>query len=64
MCCVEGETGSCIETCLTCDFGTTEEISIKAEDAIDIKEEIAETVSIPSIKTEHEVWFLGVCVCV
>jgi len=60
---VEGETGSCIETCVTCDFGRTEVVSIKIEDAIDIKDEFAEAVSVPSIKTEHEVRFLGVCVC-
>jgi len=38
---VEGETGSCIKTCVTCGFGTTEEISIKVEDAIDIKDEVS-----------------------
>ena len=41
VCCVEGETGSCIKTCVTCGFGTTEEISIKVEDAIDIKDEVS-----------------------
>jgi len=36
---VEGETGSCSETGVTCDVDGTEEVSIKFEDAIDIKEE-------------------------
>jgi hypothetical protein len=34
---VEGTTGSCIETCVTCDVDGTEEVSIKFEEAIDIK---------------------------
>jgi len=34
---VEGETGSCSETC---NVDVTEEVSIKVEDAIDIKEEV------------------------
>jgi hypothetical protein len=75
MGCVEGETGSCSETCVTCDVDWTEEVSIKDEDTTDIKEEgsikdeedidikceIPEFVSVPSIKTEHEVRFCGVC---
>ena len=36
---VEGETGSCIETCVTCDVDITEDVSIKVE-AIDVKEEV------------------------
>ena len=52
---VEGETGSCSETCVTCDIDGTEEVSIKLEDAIDIKVEIPEFVSVPLIKTEQEV---------
>jgi hypothetical protein len=32
-----------------------EEVSIKVEEAIDIKDEIPEAVSVPAIKTEHEV---------
>jgi len=38
---VEGETGSCSETCVTGDFIGTEEVSIKVEEAIDIKEEVS-----------------------
>ena len=72
---VEGETGSCSETCVTCDGDGTEEASINFEDAIDIKEgvsnkveeainiryEIPEAISFPSLKTEHEVRLWGVC---
>jgi len=75
MCCVEGETGSCNETCVTCDFEATddvsikveeavnikEEVSIKVEEAIDIKDEIPEGTIFPSIKTDHEVSLWGVC---
>ena len=69
---VEGETGSCSEACGTCDVDGTGAVSIKVEDAIDIKEEmsfkveeaidikdeIPEAISFPSIKTEHEVRLL------
>jgi len=75
MCCVEGETGSCSETCVTCDVDGIEEVSIKFEDTIDIKEEFSikveeaidikdenpEAITFPSIKTEHEVRLWGVC---
>jgi len=74
MGCVEGETGFCSETCVTCDDGTEEvsiefedtidikeEDCIKVEEAIDIKDEIPEAISFPSIKTEHEVRLWGVC---
>ena len=75
MGCVEGGTGSCSETCVTCDVDGTEEVSIKvekaghikeevsikAEEAIDIKDEIPEAVLVPSIKSEHEVRLWGVC---
>jgi len=75
MCCVEGETGSCSETCVTCDFDATddvsinveeaidikEEISIKVEEAVDIKDEIPEDIIFPPIKTEQEVSLWGVC---
>jgi hypothetical protein len=44
-----------------CDFDGTEEVSIKVEEAIDIKDEIPEAITFPSIKTEHEVSFCGVC---
>jgi hypothetical protein len=53
---VEGETGSCSETC-----ALFEEVSIKVEEAIDLKDEIPEATSFPPMKTEHEVWLLGVC---
>jgi hypothetical protein len=70
---VEGETGSCSETCVMCDG--TEEVSIKGEDTIDIKEEVTikveeaidikdgipEAIAFPSIKTEQEVSLWGVC---
>ena len=58
---VEGETGSCSDTCVTCDIDGTEGVSIKVEGAIDIKDEIPEAISFPSIKTEHEVRLWGVC---
>jgi len=58
---VEDETDSCSETCLTCDVDGTEEVSIKVEEAIDIKDEIPEASSFPPIKTEHEVRLWGVC---
>ena len=72
---VEGETGSCSETCVTCDVDETEEASINFEDAIDIKEgvsnkveeainindEIPKAISFPPIKTEQEVRLWGVC---
>ena len=72
---VEGETGSCTETCVTCDVDGAEEVviefedtidikeefSIKVEEAIDIKDEIPEAISFPSIKTEHEVRLWCVC---
>jgi hypothetical protein len=74
MGCVEGETGYCSETCVTCDVDGTEEFSIKLEEAIDVKEEviikveeavdikdeIPEAVTFPPIKTEHEVKLWGV----
>ena len=75
---VEGETGSCSDTCVTCDVDGTEGVSIKVEDAIDMKEEVSfkveetinikdelpEAISFPPIKTEREVRPCGVCVCV
>jgi hypothetical protein len=38
-----------------CDFDGSEEVSVKNEEAIDMKDEIAEAIIFPSIKTEHEV---------
>jgi len=60
----EGGTGSCIETCVECDVDGTEEVSIKVDEAIDIKNEIPEAIIFPPIKTEHEVRLCGVGVCV
>ena len=75
MCCAEGETVSCSETCVTCDFDANddvsikveevidikEEVSIKVEEAIDIKDEIPEAGTFPSIRPEQEVRLWGVC---
>ena len=58
---VEGETGCYSETCVMCTVDGTEEISIKDEKAIDIKDEIPEAITFPSIKSEHEVRLWGVC---
>jgi len=73
---VEGETGSCSETCVTDDDVDTEgiisikveeainikeEVCIKFEETIDIKDEIPEAISFPPMKTEHEVRLWGVC---
>ena len=57
---VDGETGSCSETCVTCDVGGTEEVSIKVEENIDIKDEMPEAITFPPIKTENEVRLWGV----
>jgi len=53
---VEGETGSGSETCVM-----FEEVTIKVEEAIDLKDDIPEGTSCPPIKTEHEVRFRGEC---
>jgi hypothetical protein len=58
---VEGETGYCSETCVTGDVDGTEEFSIEVEEAIDIKDEIPEAITCPTITTEHEVRLWGVC---
>jgi hypothetical protein len=72
---VEGAAGSCIETGVRCDVYGSEEVSIKVEEALDVKavvsikveeaidtrDEIPEFVSVPSIKTEHEVRLWGIC---
>ena len=42
--CMEGETGNCSGTGVTCDDDGTEKVSVKFEDAIDIKEECDITV--------------------
>jgi hypothetical protein len=61
---VESGTGSCSETCVMCNVDGTEGVSIKVEEAIDIKKEIPEAITFPSIKTEQEVRLWRVCVCV
>jgi len=75
---VEGECGNCIGTGVTCDGDGTEEVSVKGEDAIDIKEEfsikvedpldiegeISEGITLGPIKTAEEVSLWGVCVVV
>jgi hypothetical protein len=55
MDCVEGEAGSCSATCVTCVADGTEEVSIKVEEAIDIKDEIPEAILFPEINPEPEV---------
>jgi hypothetical protein len=58
---VEGDTGSCSDTRITCDIDRTEEVSIKVEVPIDIKDEIPEDATFLPIKTDHEVRLCGVC---
>jgi hypothetical protein len=58
---VEGETGCCIETCVSCDFDGSEEVSITFEEAVNVKNEIPEAIIFPLIKTEHEVRLWGLC---
>ena len=55
---VEGETGCCSETSVKCCDGGCEEVIIKVEPFIDINDEIdeiAEGVTSPSMRTQHEV---------
>jgi hypothetical protein len=75
---VEGETSFCIETRVMCDEDGTEEVGVKVEDAIDIKEEfiikVEDAVNIKDelpdaktfspINTEQEVRLWGVYVVV
>jgi hypothetical protein len=58
---MEGETGSCSETSVTFDVDRFEEVTIKVEEGVYVKDEIPEAASYPSIKTEHEVRLRGVC---
>ena len=58
---VDGETGSCSETCVTCDVVGTEEVNIKFEEVIVIKDEMPEATIFPPIKTDNEVRLWGVC---
>jgi hypothetical protein len=51
----DGETGSWSETCAPCDADGTSEVSTKAEEAIDIKDEMPEAVSSSPMDTEKEV---------
>jgi hypothetical protein len=44
-----------------CDADRTEGVGIKVEEALDIKDEIPETISFSEIKTEHEVRLGVVC---
>jgi hypothetical protein len=53
---VEGENDSCSETCVM-----FEEVTIKVEEAIGIKDEIPEPTSFITPKTEHEVRLCDVC---
>jgi len=55
MDCVQGETGSCSETCVMCDADGSEEVGIKVEEAIDTRGEIPQAVMYAEIKTECEV---------
>ena len=57
---VEGETASCSDTCVMSDVDGTEEVSIKVEEAVDVRDEIPEAITFPPIKTEEEV-SRGVC---
>ena len=59
---VEGETGSCSETCVTCDVDGTEEVSVNVEETTDIKDKIPEALIFPPNKTEQEVRFWVSCV--
>jgi len=61
MDCVEGETGSCSETVVTCDVDGTEEVSINVEEAVNIKDEFPEALIFPPIKTEQEVRLWVLC---
>jgi hypothetical protein len=61
MGCVEGESGSCSETCVKYDVDGTEKASVKVEEAVDIKDEIPDAITFSSIKTENEVRLQGVC---
>jgi len=61
VCCVEGETVSCSETCVTYDFDANGDVSIKVEDVLGIKDEIPEARTFPPIKPEQEVRLWGVC---
>jgi hypothetical protein len=61
---VESEIGSCSDTCVTSDGDGTEEVSIKVEEVIGIKDEIPEAISFPPVKNEDEGLQVCVCMCV
>jgi hypothetical protein len=74
---VEGGTGNCSGTGVTCDDGPEEgsmkfeesidikeELTITVEHAVDIKKEIPKAITFTPIKTEQEVRLWGVCVLV
>ena len=58
---VEGETGSSNEAGVVFDVDGKEELIMKFEDAIDVKEEAPEAITFPTVKTEQEVRLWGVC---
>ena len=58
---VEVGTGTCSAECVTCDVGGSEEVSIRVEQATDIKDKMPEAVKFPPIKTENKVRLGGVC---
>ena len=58
---VEGGTVSGTETFVMVHADRTEEVRIKVEEAIHIKDEIPEATSFPPVNTEHEVRLWGVC---
>jgi hypothetical protein len=51
MDCVEGETGSCSETCVMCAADGTEEFGVKVEEVIDTSCEIPQPKTFSEIKT-------------
>jgi len=75
---VEGETGNCSGAGVTCGGDGAVDVTIKVEDAIDIKAEVCikveetidikdeslEATSFQPIRTEQEVRLWCVCVCV
>jgi hypothetical protein len=60
---VDGESASCSYTCVASSVDGTEEVSIKVEEDMEIKDEFPEAISFPPINTENVVR-LKVCVCV
>jgi hypothetical protein len=57
---VEGETGSCSDTCVTGGVGRTGEGSIQVEETVAMRDEVSGAVKIPAIYAENEVRLLGV----